>query len=271
MTTWRLSGVGRRILVHTWVFVLLVAVWELIARQADKFYFPTLSSILRDARQLWLSGPPSHLWLDDTVGHQIVPSLVRLAGGFALAAVAGVAGGFAIGRSQALADLVDPIVHFMRSVPPVALVPIFMLLFGIGTNMRILLIAFTSVWPILLNTIDGVREIEPMYLDTARVFGINRRRMLRSVILPATLPRIFAGLRISSALALIVMVVSEMTAATSGVGYSLTDAQQAFRYADMWAYILLLGVIGWLLNVIIKVPERLLLSWQQTDSERGES
>jgi ABC-type nitrate/sulfonate/bicarbonate transport system permease component len=109
-----------------------------------------------------------------------------------------------------------------------------------------------------------------MYLDTARVFGISRRRMLRSVILPATLPRIFAGLRISSALALIVMVVSEMTAATSGVGYSLTYAQQAFSYQDMWAYILLLGVIGWLLNVIIKVPERLLLKWQQA-SERGEA
>lgn len=271
MSAWRLPSLGRRVLVHTWVFVLLVVVWELIAKQAGKFYFPSLSAIVRDARQLWLTGSPSHLWLDATVGHQIVPSLVRLAGGFALAAVAGVACGFAIGRSRALADLVDPIVHFMRSVPPVALVPIFMLLFGIGTNMRILLIAFTSVWPILLNTIDGVREIEPMYLDTARVFGISRRRMLRSVILPATLPRIFAGLRISSALALIVMVVSEMTAATSGVGYSLTYAQQSFRYDDMWAYILLLGVIGWLLNVIIKVPERLLLKWQQTGAERGES
>ena len=271
MRTRLLPRLGTRILTHTWVFLLLVVAWELIAKRVDKFYFPPLSTIVRDARELWLSGPASHLWLDDVVAQQIAPSLVRLAAGFVLAAVLGVVVGLAIGRSRVFADFVLPVVHFMRSVPPVALVPIFMLLFGIGTNMRVLLICFTSVWPILLNTIDGVREIEPVYLDTGRVFGISRRRMLWSVILPAIMPRIFAGLRISSALALIVMVVSEMTAATSGIGYSLTYAQQSFKYADMWSYILLLGVIGWLLNLVIKVPERMLLKWQPAASEEEQA
>lgn len=263
MTTLSRPRAGGRILTHTWVLLVIVAAWELAARRIDKFYFPPLSSIASSARELWFSGSASSLWLTRAATVQIAPSLLRLTAGFLIAAVVGILLGCAIGRSKILSDFVDPLVHFMRSVPPVALVPIFMLLFGIGTEMRILLIAFTSVWPILLNTIDGAREFEPLFSDTARVFGIKGARRLRSVILPAILPRIFSGLRISSALALIVMVVSEMTAATSGIGYSLTYSQQSFRYTEMWAYIVLLGLVGWLLNALIRIPERMLLKWQQ--------
>ncbi|TAM06599.1 MAG: ABC transporter permease, partial [Pusillimonas sp.] len=227
-----------------------------------QFYFPPLSKIAAAAVKMWFSGDLSTVWLSSTVATEIVPSLIRLAAGFAIAAAVGIILGFAIGRSKVLADYVDLIVHVMRSVPPVALVPIFMLLFGLGTQMRVLLIAFTSVWPILLNTIDGAREVEPTYLDTARVFGISRSRRLRSVILPSCLTRIFDGLRISSALALVVMVVSEMFAATNGIGYSLVYAQQSFRYNDMWAYVILLGILGWLLNLLLRIPERVLLRWQ---------
>lgn len=258
----RLPAIGGHVLTHVWVFVVIIAIWEVAARLIGQFYFPPLSKIAAAAVKMWFSGDLSTVWLSSTVATEIVPSLIRLAAGFAIAAAVGIILGFAIGRSKVLADYVDLIVHVMRSVPPVALVPIFMLLFGLGTQMRVLLIAFTSVWPILLNTIDGAREVEPTYLDTARVFGISRSRRLRSVILPSCLTRIFDGLRISSALALVVMVVSEMFAATNGIGYSLVYAQQSFRYNDMWAYVILLGILGWLLNLLLRIPERVLLRWQ---------
>ncbi|MDT3679267.1 MAG: ABC transporter permease subunit [Burkholderiaceae bacterium] len=171
-----------------------------------------------------------------------------------------------MGLLPRVGDFVDPTLQFMRSVPP-ALVPIFMLLFGIGSGMRISLIAFTSVWPILLNTITGVRSDEPLYHATARTFHVGTARRLRHIVLPASTPLILAGLRVSTALALIVMVLSEMVAATSGIGYRLMFEQQSFALANMWACIVLLGAIGYLLNTLVTMLEKALLKWQPAAPE----
>lgn len=261
---WHLS---RAFVTHVWVLVVAAIAWEAGARSAGVFWFPPLTTILEHAQQLWFSGPASSLWVTPGFVTDVLSSLQRVVLGLVLALVIGVSAGTLIGLLPRAGDYLDPTLQFMRSVPPVALVPIFMLLFGIGSGMRITLIAFTSVWPILLNTVAGVRAVEPLFHATARVFHIGLRRRLLEIVLPASAPLILAGLRVSTALGLIVMVLSEMVAATSGIGYRLMFEQQSFALTNMWACIVLLGVIGYLLNAIVTVIEKRVLRWLPGERE----
>lgn len=261
---WHLS---RAFLTHVWVLVVAAIAWEAGARSAGVFWFPPLTTILEHAHQLWFSGPASSLWVTPGFVTDVLSSLQRVVLGLVLALIIGVSAGTLIGLLPRAGDYLDPTLQFMRSVPPVALVPIFMLLFGIGSGMRITLIAFTSVWPILLNTVAGVRAVEPLFHATARVFHIGLRRRLLEIVLPASAPLILAGLRVSTALGLIVMVLSEMVAATSGIGYRLMFEQQSFALTNMWACIVLLGVIGYLLNAIVTVIEKRVLRWLPGERE----
>lgn len=261
---WHLS---RAFVTHVWVLVVAAIAWETGARSAGVFWFPPLTTILEHAHQLWFSGPASSLWVTPGFVTDVLSSLQRVVLGLVLALIIGVSAGTLIGLLPRAGDYLDPTLQFMRSVPPVALVPIFMLLFGIGSGMRITLIAFTSVWPILLNTVAGVRAVEPLFHATARVFHIGLRRRLLEIVLPASAPLILAGLRVSTALGLIVMVLSEMVAATSGIGYRLMFEQQSFALTNMWACIVLLGVIGYLLNAIVTVIEKRVLRWLPGERE----
>lgn len=261
---WHLS---RAFVTHVWVLVVAAIAWEAGARSAGVFWFPPLTTILEHAQQLWFSGPASSLWVTPGFVTDVLSSLQRVVLGLALALIIGVSAGTLIGLLPRAGDYLDPTLQFMRSVPPVALVPIFMLLFGIGSGMRITLIAFTSVWPILLNTVAGVRAVEPLFHATARVFHVGLRRRLLEIVLPASAPLILAGLRVSTALGLIVMVLSEMVAATSGIGYRLMFEQQSFALTNMWACIVLLGVIGYLLNAIVTLIEKRVLRWLPGERE----
>lgn len=264
------SGARRRarsVLRSWWLIVVIAAVWEWGARLADVVYFIPFSGVLGQSRALWLSGPPDHLFLAPAMFEDVLPSIGRLLAGWLLGVVVGVLFGVAFGLVRWLYDYFNPVIEFLRAVPPVALVPVFLLLFGIGTQMQVLLIAFTTVFPMLLNTMDGVRSVETGHIETARVFGITRRRFLRNIVLPSTLPRVFAGLEITSALALIVMAISEMTASTNGIGHRLVLDQQSFQFSSVWAGILFLGIIGYVLNRLVLAIERRALSW--TPAERG--
>jgi ABC-type nitrate/sulfonate/bicarbonate transport system permease component len=149
-------------------------------------------------------------------------------------------------------------------VPPPALLPIsIVLLHSIGNTQKIAFIAFFCIFPVLLNTVDGVRGIEPTLLDTARSYGIGGLERIRRVVLPAALPRIAAGMRISLSLAVITMVLSEYFASSSGVGYVLLISKNTFQLAPMWAAIVLIGLLGYLLNVVFVLAERRLLAWHR--------
>lgn len=246
-------------------------VWQIVTSVRDSVFFPTMTEILSQARETWLSGPADRLFLTDAVFDDVVPSLVRLLAGWLLAVVVGIVGGFAIGRSRTLADFVDPIVHFVRAIPPPALLPLFLVLLGRHDAMKIALIAFGVVWPILLNTIDGVRSVDPLQLETGRVFGVGRSRRMSHIIMPAAAPKIFAGLRVSLSIAVILMVISEMVAATDGIGFEVVQAQRTFRILDMWAGILLLSVLGYVLNTVLLGGERVLLRWHRGAHGRDRS
>jgi ABC-type nitrate/sulfonate/bicarbonate transport system permease component len=243
--------------------ITVVIVWEYAARKAGSIFFPAPSEILHRAATLWLSGPPQRLFLSDSVFQDVIPSLFRLLGGWALAVLIGVPLGILIGRSRNLWDLVNPVLQFLRAIPGPALIPIFIILLGTESTMRVTLIAFGSVWPILLNTIEGTRTVDPVQLDTVQAFRIPRHARLWRIVLPAALPKIFAGMRVSLALAVILMVVSELVASTSGIGYRIQNAQIMFLLTDMWCGIVLLALIGYTLNWLFLKFEGRVLGWHR--------
>jgi ABC-type nitrate/sulfonate/bicarbonate transport system permease component len=243
--------------------IALVIVWEYAARKAGSIFFPAPSEILHRAATLWLSGPPQRLFLSDSVFQDVIPSLFRLLGGWALAVLIGVPLGILIGRSRNLWDLVNPALQFLRAIPGPALIPIFIILLGTESTMRVTLIAFGSVWPILLNTIEGTRTVDPVQLDTVQAFRIPRHARLWRIVLPAALPKIFAGMRVSLALAIILMVVSELVASTNGIGYRIQNAQIMFLLTDMWCGIVLLALIGYTLNWLFLKFEGRVLGWHR--------
>ena len=246
---------------RTWLIALAVVLWELVTRKVNEAYFPPPSTIVETLHELWFSGPASQLFLTDDALDDFSTSLSHLFIGWVAAGAAGVAVGAAIGRSRVLYDLLNPVLEFLRAVPPPTLLPFFIMVFQLGATMQIVTIAFGVVWPVLLNTCDGVRAVEPLQLETARVFGIGRPRTLVTVILPAAAPKIFAGLRVALSFALILMVLSELFGSTAGIGSELIGAQRSFELPRMWAAIVMLGILGFLFNALFMLLERRLLSW----------
>jgi ABC-type nitrate/sulfonate/bicarbonate transport system permease component len=254
-----------RALLERWtVFAVGVAVWQVAAAAADDPFFPTPATIVGRMYDLWFSGPVSRLFLTDGAVGNILPSLARLGAGFAIGVVAGVALGLAVGRSRWAYDLLDPVLQFFRAIPPPTLVPVFIVLFSLGPQMQVASIVFSVLWPVLLNAADGARTVEPVQVETARVFRLTTVERLRLVIVPSALPKIFAGLRLSLSLSLILMVFSELQpGAADGIGFQLVEATTRFDYETVWAAIVLLGVLGYLLNMALLVVERRVLAWQR--------
>ena len=263
-STARGNSVGARVgrvASRVWLLPVVVVVWELATRDGEHAYLPAPSTIWRAVRERWLAGPPSHLWLTDQATTEVPASVGRLLGGWAAAGAAGIVLGIALGRSALLARYAEPIVHFGRAIPPPTLVPLFLVLFKVGTTMQLATITFGVIWPVLLNTLDGARFVDRQYMDTAKVFGLTGRQRLLRIVLPAAAPKIFAGLRLSLPVALIMMVISEFVGSTEGIGRELFLSQQEFDIPTMWAVILLLGAIGLAANASFLLVERRLLAW----------
>ncbi|WP_250563446.1 ABC transporter permease [Sphaerisporangium fuscum] len=255
----RLSSMVTRV----WLVPIVLAAWEAGTRLSGSIFFPPPSQILVRMKDLWFSGPAAHLFLTDEALGNFLPSLGRMTGGWAAACLLGVLLGVAVGRSRTLYDYVGPLIEFGRAVPPPTLVPLFLVVFKVATQMQVATIVYGAIWPVLVNTIDGARHVDPVHADTAQVFGMGRRQRLFRIILPAAAPKIFAGLRLSVSLAVILMVISELVNSTDGIGYQLMFKQMNFDYPGMWGGIVLLGVLGLVLNALFLVVERRVLSWHR--------
>jgi ABC-type nitrate/sulfonate/bicarbonate transport system permease component len=234
--------------------LLVLVVWGLWSAGSDTYYFPPLTDILSTFADTWLF---------ERVGSDVVPSMVRMGLGFGIAAFVGIGAGLLLGLSARGRRAAAPIVEFLRAIPPPALLPFAILVIGVGNSMKIFIIAFVCLWPILLNTIDGVTGVDPTLNETTRVYGIAGRDRLWRVMLPAASPQIFAGLRTSVSLALILMVISEMVASTNGIGYFVLQSQRSFAIPEMWSGILLLGILGYALNGAFVLIERRALRWHR--------
>jgi ABC-type nitrate/sulfonate/bicarbonate transport system permease component len=249
----------RSVLVEAWLPVVLLALWWWASAGSTALYFPSLSAILRQFQQDWLF---RH------VGSDLVPSLEVLAMGYLAAVLAGLLLGVALGLSRRADQACRPLLEFLRAIPGVALLPVFVVLFDLGAEMKIVLIATGAVWPVLLNTIDGVRSVEPLLLDMARTFRLSRWQRLRRIVLPSAGPQIFAGARTALAIAVVVLVVGETVGSSGGIGYFLLDAERNFAITSMWGAIVALGVLGYLLNVLFRVVEAVALRWHRLQRAR---
>jgi ABC-type nitrate/sulfonate/bicarbonate transport system permease component len=230
--------------------VAILLAWQAWTIHIDSSKFPRLSTILVEFRDLWLFSQ---------FNEHVVPSL-----GLTLGVVAGIALGIPIGLSRWARLWAAPHIEWWRAMPPPALLPIsIVLLHSIGNKQKVAFIAFFCIFPVLLNTIDGVRGIDPTLIETARSYNIPRHERVRRLVLPAAAPQIAAGIRTSVSLAVITMVLAEFFSSTNGVGYVLLISKNTFQFTPMWATIVLIGVLGYLLNLIFLIAERRLLAWHR--------
>jgi ABC-type nitrate/sulfonate/bicarbonate transport system permease component len=232
--------------------VAVIAVIWFWSAGSDVYYFPPLKDVLKTFGDTWVF---------ERVGSDVIPSLVRLFIGYFLAVAVGVAGGIALGMSPVLRRIAAPIVEFLRAIPAPALLPFALLVLGVGNDSKIFVIAFVCLWPVLLNAVDGVAGVDPTLVDTGRVYRIPASDRLRYVVLPAATPQIFAGMRTSLSLALILMVISEMVASSNGIGYFVLQSQRSFAIPEMWSGIILLGLLGYVFNAGFLLVERRVLAW----------
>lgn len=247
---------SRRLRRIAWGLILpvaLLALWWVASAGSTNMYFPALSKILSSF---------AHTWFGSGFTMDIVPSMRNLLIGFAIGSALGVGLGVLIGLVPPLEWLMGPFIEFARALPPPALLPFAILVLGIGSTMKVGLIAFGVLFVVLLNTIDGVRGLEPVLGDVAAVYRVPLRHRIFGIVIPGAMPQIVAGLRTAVSLALLLTIISEMVAATVGIGYFTVQAQQNFAYVEMWSGMLLMALLGLLLNVAFGVVERRLLFWQ---------
>jgi sulfonate transport system permease protein len=242
-----------RISIEIWLPILVVVLWWVLSAHSTSLFFPPLQKILESLRDTFFS--------NDGLKNQILPSVEHLVFGYAIAAVLGVVLGVLLALNRIVREGANPLVHFLRALPAPALLPFAIVAIGIGSSMKVLIIAFGAMFPILLNTLDGVRSIDPTVLDTCEVYRLPLRTRLRSVILPGSLPQIFTGLRVGLQIGLLLMVVSEMVASTGGIGYVIIQSQQDFTIPKMWAGIIMLGLLGYALSIIFTAVESRYLRW----------
>lgn len=246
-----------------------VGLWQAWAAQRHSAFFPPPSVIAAQMRRQWFSGPPSRLFLTPDGAGDLLPSLARMTAGLAIAAAVAIPLGLALGRSRTAAALLGPLLEFARAVPVVTAAPVFIALLGIGDATEVTIIAAGTAWPLLLDTAAGAAAVDPLHLETAAAFRLTRRHRLTAVIIPAALPHIAAGLRLSLSTALALMVFSELAGSVNGIGYEMSTAAGTFDLPLYWACLALLAILGYLLNALAALPERRLLRWHHDARHRA--
>lgn len=230
----------------------LLTIWWFVSADSQNFFFPPLSQILSTFVDEWLG----QRLLDD-----VVPSIIRLLAGYGTAAVLGIAIGVAVGSSERLRTAAEPVLEFFRAVPPPVLVPVLVLVAGIGDTTKVVVIVTGCIWPIVLNTVEGVRALDSVLAETCRGYGIKGFTRLRRFVLPGASPQIMTGLRQGLSIGIILMVISELFASTNGIGFAIVQFQRSFALPEMWSGIIMLGLLGIALSTLFGLAERRLLSW----------
>ncbi len=218
----------------------------------------------------FLSTDPGNFFLGEATYDHFVPSVQRALLGLLIAIVVGVGVGVVLGISPIMIALFQPLVHLGRSLPSPALLGVFFFLFGTGDSPKVFLIAFSIVWPILLNTIDGVASVGLARAQMAAVFRTPRRDVLFHILLPGAAPKIFAGIRTSLSFSLILMIISELQKSENGLGYLLIQSQRNFDYGGFWAVLIVLVLLGVVFNFIFLSIERRVLAWHRGATQQND-
>ncbi|MFF0062367.1 ABC transporter permease [Streptomyces sp. NPDC005279] len=243
------------LLTRTAAIAALLAVWESAPRLGlvDRTFLPPFSEV---AVAWW------QLLLDGQLAEHTQASLQRSFTGFALAVVIAVPLGLLIGWYRPLAQLLGPLLEVLRNTAALALLPVFVLLLGIGETSKVSIVLYACTWPILLNTISAVSSVDPTLLRLARSMDLPAPRIFQKVILPASVPTVFTGIRLAGAVAILVLVAAEMVGAKAGLGYLVNASQFNFAIPDMYAGIITISAIGVAFNQLLVALERRFTSWR---------
>lgn len=251
-------AVIQEILMRLWFPGLLIGLWWLTAEWADNVFLPGPREVITALIA----------WANDGLARDLGASLGSVSLGYLLAIAVGIPAGIVIGLIRPVRWFVSPLISIFRGLPPPALISVFILVLGFSTSMRVSIIAWTVVWPVLLHTVDGIRRVDRAYLDTAAAFDFRPWRRLQVVILPAASPYILAGMKTGLGLAMIMIVVSEMVSADRGLGHFILASSNSFNFAAGWAGALVMGIVGYLANSGFAKLERRLLFWQERTPRR---
>jgi NitT/TauT family transport system permease protein len=232
-----------------------VAVWEAYPRLSpdNAVFLPPFSEVLGAIRDLAVKGD---LWTHTEV------SLVRSLSGFGLAIAVAIPLGLAIGWYKPLATTLNPLLELFRNTAALALMPVFILILGLGEVSKISIIFYACAWPILLNTITGVKTVDPLLIKSARSMGLGPFRLFQKELLPASVPTIFTGIRLAGAFSILVLLAAEMSGAKAGLGFLIWSSESNFAIPEMYAGILVISLIGLGFNQALLVLERRFTTWR---------
>ncbi|MFC9503896.1 ABC transporter permease [Streptomyces sp. NPDC057002] len=235
--------------------VALLLLWETAPRLGlvDRTFLPPFSEV---ARAWW------ELAVDGQLADNARASLVRSLSGFGLAVLVAVPLGLLIGWYRPVADFLGPLLEVFRNTAALALLPVFVLLLGIGETSKISIVLYACTWPILLNTISAVRGVDPTLLKLAKSMDLSAPRLFQKVILPSAVPVVFTGIRLAGAVSILVLVAAEMIGAKAGLGYLINASQYNFAIPQMYAGIVTISAIGVAFNQLLVAVERRLSTWR---------
>lgn len=246
----------KKLLKNTTILILFFVLWEIAPKLGlvDRAFFPAFSEVVYTWWQLVISG--------ELLTH-FQASITRSLVGFSLALIIAIPLGLLIGWYPLTRDLLNPLLELFRNTAPLALLPVFILLLGIGEISKISIILFACTWPILLNTISAVKNVDPLLIKSARSMNISSFKLFYKVILPASVPTIFTGIRMAGTSAILVLIAAEMVGAKEGLGYYITYAQYNFLIPEMYAGILTISVLGLIINQVLLLLEKRFSRWKQ--------
>ena len=240
--------------------VLFLALWEILPRigVVSAAFLPPLSTVIETGWQLYQSGQlTTHLSV----------SLTRSVIGFFLALLIAIPLGLMIGWYKLVAETLNPLLELFRNTTALALMPVFILFLGIGEVSKISLLVYACTWPILLNTISGVQNVDPLLIKSARTMGLPPHKLFRKVILPAAIPTIFVGIRLAGAISVLALVAVEMFGSKAGLGYLIIYSQYSFEIPQMFVGILVMTLVGLAFNYGLLAIEKHFTAWKKTPQE----
>jgi NitT/TauT family transport system permease protein len=247
-----------RLLRGSVAIVAFCALWEVLPRAGwvDATFLPPFSTVLGALFEMVRSGE---------LAEHLFASAFRALAGFAIAVAIAVPLGLVIGWYRRVAEMLDPLLELFRNTAPLALLPVFVLVLGMGETSKVSMVVYSCLWPVMLNTVSGVRNVDPLLIRSALSMGLRPLQLFRKVVLPASVPAVFTGIRVAAAYSILVLIAAEMVGAKAGLGYLVNYSQFTFEIPKMYAGIVTLALLGLVFNHAVLLAERRLTAW------RGES
>jgi ABC-type nitrate/sulfonate/bicarbonate transport system permease component len=244
------------------LFLTLLVVWELLASRKviSVLFFPAPSTIVKALVRMLTDG---------TLGASTLASLRRLFLGFLVGASTGLLLGLAMGWSSRIRAIMDPVIAALHPIPKLAIFPLLMIIFGLGEFSKIVAIALAAFFPVLINSMTGVRELNPVYFDVAKNYGASRWKTFTRVVVPGSAPMVLSGFRIGVNMALVITIAVELLAANQGLGVLIWFGWQTFRIEELYVSLFVTAFLGILINYMLVGASRVLVPWSNTRARGG--